>query len=115
MRQFGVYRNRNAATRAIYPLLLNVQSELISETGTRVVVPLFQAGHAIAAMPPLTPTVSLDGKPHVMATPLMTAIELADLGASEGDLSGERAAILAALDFLVSGFRRGWPERRLRR
>ena len=104
MRQFGVYRNRNAATRAIYPLFLNVQSDLISETGTRVVVPLFAAGHAVVAMPPLTPTVSLDGEPHVMATPLATAVELGDLGPLEADLSGERATILAALDFLVSGF-----------
>ena len=104
MRQFGVYRNRNTATRAIYPLFLNVQSDLISETGTRVVVPLFPAGHAIAAMPPLTPVVSLAGEPHVMATPLTTAVELGDLGGLEGDLSSERATILAALDFLVSGF-----------
>jgi toxin CcdB len=104
MRQFGVYRNRNAATRAIYPLLLNVQSDLISETGTRVVVPLFPEGHAVAAMPPLTPAIALGGDLHVMATPLTTAVELGDLGALEGDLSSERAVILAALDFLVSGF-----------
>jgi toxin CcdB len=104
MLQFGVYRNRNAATQAVYPLLLNLQSELISETGTRVVVPLVPAGHAIAAMPPLTPTISLGNKPHVMATPLMGAMELADLGGFEGDLSSERATILAAIDFLFSGF-----------
>jgi toxin CcdB len=102
MRQFGVYRNRNAATRSAYPLLLNVQSDLISETGTRVVVPLVPAGR-IPAMLPLVPNLPVGGKPHVMVTPLMTAMELADLGALEGDLSGERATIMAALDFLVSG------------
>lgn len=103
MRQFCVYRNRNTATRSAYPLLLNVQSELISGTGTRVVVPLVPAGRIIPTMLPLVPNISVGGKSHVMVTPLMTAVELADLGALEGDLSGERAIILAALDFLVSG------------
>ena len=104
MRQFGVHRNRNAATRAAYPLLLNVQSDLISETGTRVVVPLVPVGRAIAARPPLAPELQVDGEALVMATPLMAAVELADLGALEADLSDERATILAAIDFLVSGF-----------
>lgn len=104
MRQFGVYRNRNTATRAVYPLLLNVQSDLIAETGTRVVVPLVPAGHAIAAMPPLTPAISLGDGSHIMVTPLMAAMELSDLGTLEADLEADRATILAALDFLISGF-----------
>lgn len=104
MRQFGVHRNRDATTRAAYPLLLNVQSDLISETGTRVVVPLIPAGGAIAARPPLAPEIFLDDAPYVLATPLMTAVELSDLGTLEGDLSDKRTTILAAIDFLVSGF-----------
>ncbi len=40
MPQFAVYRNRNAATRARYPLLLDVQSDLLAGMGTRVVIPL---------------------------------------------------------------------------
>lgn len=103
MRQFGVYRNRNKATRSAYPLLLNVQSDLLSETGTRVVVPLVKEGRGMPAMPPLTPRVAIDGKPHVMATPLLAGIDVADLGVQEADLSGERELVMAALDFLFSG------------
>ena len=40
MPQFAVHRNRNAATRARYPLLVDVQSDLLAGMGTRVVVPL---------------------------------------------------------------------------
>ena len=40
MPQFAVYRNRDAATRARYPLLLDVQSDLLAGMGTRVVVRL---------------------------------------------------------------------------
>lgn len=103
MQQFCVYRNRNAATRSAYPLLLNVQSDLISETGTRVVVPLVPANRGMPSMPLLAPTLSIKGKPHVLATPLLAGVELEDLGALEDDLSDARAEIMAALDLLVSG------------
>ncbi len=103
MRQFGVYRNRNAATKSAYPLLLNVQSDLISETGTRVVVPLAPPKSGMAAMPPLAPVIQINDKPHVLVTPLIAGIELEDLGTLEADLSHERHAIMAALDMLISG------------
>jgi toxin CcdB len=103
MQQFRVYRNSNAATKSAYPLLLNVQSDLISETGSRVVVPMVPVGRIMLAMPPLAPSLSVDGTPHVMVTPLLAAMEIADLGVLEADLSSERNTILAALDFLISG------------
>lgn len=40
MPQFSVYKNKNAATKARVPYLLDVQSNLLSELETRVVVPL---------------------------------------------------------------------------
>lgn len=105
MHQFCVYRNRNAATRAAYPLLLNIQSDLISETGTRVVVPLVPTarGRHPPAISSLSPLLAVNGKPHVLVVPLLAAIEIGDLGALEADLSHERAAIMAALDLLISG------------
>lgn len=43
MVQFTVHRNSNPATSADYPLLLDVQSDLLADLGTRVVVPLCPA------------------------------------------------------------------------
>ena len=103
MRQFGVYRNRNAASRSAYPLLLNVQSDLIAETGTRVVVPLVRAGGRIREMPPLVPKLDIDGVPYLMVSPLLSSVELSDLGTLEADLSALRGVVLGALDFLVAG------------
>jgi imidazolonepropionase-like amidohydrolase len=40
---------------------------------------------------PDTVTIEVNGKPHVLVVPLLAAIELADLGPAEADLSGERA------------------------
>lgn len=105
MHQFGVYRNRNVHTRALYPLLLNVQSDLIEDTGTRVVVPMVPVvrGKRPPEISSLAPIVEVNGKAHVLAVPLLAATEVADLGTREADLSTERARILAALDLLISG------------
>ena len=105
MHQFGVYRNGDAGTRAQYPLLLNVQSDLIAETGTRVVVPLLPVtpGRPSPAIAGLAPVVDIDGVPHVLVVPLLAAIEVSGLGAPVTDLSSQRSIIVAALDLLISG------------
>jgi len=43
MPQFSLYRNRNPASRARFPLLLDIQSDLLEPLATRVVVPLAPA------------------------------------------------------------------------
>lgn len=104
MRQFGVYRNRNPGTTADYPVLLNVQGDLIAETGTRVVVPMVPLrGRHPPPISALAPVVDVAGSPHVLVVPLLAATDVADLGTQEADLSHERTAILAALDLLISG------------
>lgn len=40
MSQFTIYRNHNARTKNRIPFLLDVQSDLLSDLGTRVVIPL---------------------------------------------------------------------------
>ena len=63
MPQFSVHRNPNPATRNAFPLLLDIQSDLIAELGTRVVVPLCPAsamkGRLIRT---LVPVLEVDGK-----------------------------------------------------
>ena len=45
MAQFNVYRNLNATTKSVTPYLLDVQSNLLSDLVTRVVVPLRLVTH----------------------------------------------------------------------
>jgi toxin CcdB len=105
MPQFTVHRNRNAATKARYPLLLDVQTDLLENLGTRVVVPLTPASVATkrTAMQTLTPLCTVEGKPYVLVTPQLAGIAARELGPPVADLSGERARILAALDLLITG------------
>ena len=105
MPQFAVHRNRNAATKARFPLLLDVQTDLLEELGTRVVIPLTPASVATkrTTMQTLTPICTVDGKRYVLITPQLAGISANELGPSVADLSHARQVIIAALDLLFTG------------
>jgi len=48
--QLTVYRNKNPRSKAIFPLLVDVQSDLLDDLQTRVVIPLTKAA-ALAKNP----------------------------------------------------------------
>lgn len=104
MPQFSVYKNKNAATRARVPYLLDVQSNLLSELETRVVVPLYTAtalkGNALTV---LNPRLEVEGKELVAMTPQLAGISRKELGAEVGKLTEQRDSIMRALDFLIAG------------
>lgn len=105
MGQFSVYRNKNPRTKATFPLLVDVQSDLLEPLGTRVVVPLTKApGLTKRPVTHLMPEVPFSGDRYVLMTPQLAGVSVAELGPLAGTLVGERQAILAALDFLLTGF-----------
>lgn len=105
MPQFTVYRNKNARTKSAFPLLLDVQSDLLEDLQTRVVIPLTKAaGLTKKPLAHLTPALPFDGEDYVLLTPQLAGIGRGELGAAVGSLAQERAAILAAMDFLLTGF-----------
>ncbi len=104
MPQFAVHKNTNAATQAAVPFLLDVQSDLIAELGTRVVVPLYTAAAMEGkTLKTLTPTFEIEGKQYVMMTPQMAGIAKKQLGSPVADLSAQRNEIIAAIDLLITG------------
>jgi toxin CcdB len=52
----------------------------------------------------LTPEVSFNGDRYVLMTPQLAGVGRAELGAHAGTLVDERQIILAAIDFLLTGF-----------
>jgi toxin CcdB len=104
MPQFAVYKNRNEATRGRFPLLLDVQSDLLEPLNTRVVVPLSPVAAARArAMQVLTPNLIVAGKEYMMMTPQLAGISVRDLGTIVDTVSSERAKIIGAIDLLITG------------
>lgn len=104
MAQFKAYENPNKATRKIYPYLLDIQSNLLDELQTTVVIPLCPAGIVgKAAMTKLSPILKIDGKNYVAMAQQMAGINRKSLGREACDLSRYRTEIIAALDFIISG------------
>ncbi len=105
MAQFAVYKNKNPRTKTAFPFLVDVQSDLLEPLHTRVVIPLTKAA-ALTKKPVshLTPAIDFDGEAYLLMTPQLAGIARSDLGAEAGALIEKRQTILAAIDFLLTGF-----------
>ena len=105
MAQFTVYRNKSPRTKATFPFLLDVQSDLLEALNTRVVIPLSKIPMLTRKpLNQLTPMVQFEGDSYVLMTPQLAGIARADLGVASGSLSDQRQTILAAMDFLLTGY-----------
>jgi toxin CcdB len=105
MAQFALYRNKNARTRSTFPLLVDVQTDLLEDLQTRVVIPLTKAATLTKKpMSQLTPPIEHEGELYLLMTPLLAGVARNDLGTESGDLSDSRNVILGAMDFLLTGF-----------
>lgn len=104
MPQFTIYRNKNPQTKATFPLLLDVQSELLADLSTRTVIPLTQSSELTkAALSRLTPFIEVDGKAYMLLTYQLASIPKSILGAAVSDATAHRDAIIGAMDFLITG------------
>jgi toxin CcdB len=105
MPQFSVYRNKNLRGSAFYPPLVDVQSELLEELETRVVIPLARStGFSAFPLRRLMPAIELEGERYVLMTPQLAGVPRRDLGPHTGSAVTESRAICTALDFLIRGF-----------
>jgi toxin CcdB len=104
MAQFDVYDNPNPATAKTVPFLLEVQSDLLEELSTRVVVPLVSAEAMGQPARHLNPLFEINDRPVVMSIAELAGISRRHLGAKVTSLAGLRQEIMAALDFLFTGF-----------
>ncbi|MEK6748113.1 MAG: CcdB family protein [Pseudomonadota bacterium] len=103
MAQFSVYQNINPTTRNAFPLLLDVQADLLSDLRSRVVVPLRPLNAQSIPLTRLTPVFEILGARYLMLTPQLAGVALSALGAEAGSLRDHRTEIVAALDMLVVG------------
>lgn len=98
MARFDVYKSGNARG-----LLLDIQSDLLDEFGSRVVVPLLPA-EDMQSVSRLHPVFVINDERHIMSTHLIFAIPVDRLGAKIGSLAQEDLVITSAVDTLLSGY-----------
>lgn len=84
--------------------LLDVQSDLLDHLKSRVVVPLLPAEDAPPPVRKLNPVFDIDGRKLVMATHLIGAVAVSELGQLRANLGERHDQIIDALDMLFQGF-----------
>lgn len=102
--QFTVYGNTGKSV--VYPLLLDVTSDIIDQLNRRIVIPLLPVEKYPGSTRPerLVPLVRLsDDKEYAVMTHEMASIPARSLGAVFCDASPYHSEIKAAIDFLLDG------------
>lgn len=87
------------------PYVLDVQSDIFADIGSRVVIPLVLATSIKnEAMPRLKPILRLADDSYALITTDIGAMPTSLLGARVANLQDQRETIVDAVDFLMQGF-----------
>lgn len=83
---------------------LDVQSDLVADLSTRVVVPLCPASAMKGKLvKTLMPVFEIDGRHYAMLTPQLAGVSMKQVGSKVVDVAQYREEIMAALDLLITG------------
>jgi toxin CcdB len=102
MAQFDVYEYRGSNASVAY--LLDVQSDLLRQLASRVVVPLIPLEGFGPPLKKLNPVFSINGTAYVMATTDIAGTPVRNLGRLAGNLEVHRLEIKGAIDFMQDGY-----------
>lgn len=104
IRRFDVFRNESPHTARRFPFFLVVQSDLLSDLLTCVVVPLGKPSIVKNKLvQTLIPPVDVGVDQYVMYTPEIGFVPTAMLRKRETNIEAQRSIIVRAMDFLFEG------------
>ena len=104
MAQFDVYVNPQAASRQFVPYLVDIQSALIDQLTTRLVVPLFRMGSSADKLPRrLIPLFEVAGEVLAFLPHQAAPVQVRLLKKPIMSLHSRADEMTSALDAVVSG------------
>ena len=104
MAQFDVYKNTSKVSKKAYPFILDIQSDLIGDIATRIVVPLaLYSKFKNEEIKGLTPKVSFGDKDLLILIPQLSSMPSKSLKNPIGSFSHLRDEIISALDLAITG------------
>ncbi len=103
MVQFDVFKNLHASSALTRPYLLSVQSDLLCDLATRVMVPLALASHYEHPAGRLMPIFEVSDEDVVMLTADIASVSKDSLGEKITSLADKSEIILKAIDFFLRG------------
>lgn len=103
MPQFDYYANPNPQSREWAPYVVDLQHQMLSSLGTRIMAPLIVSKPTgEPTMQRLNPVISIDDQEYFLSTAEMASVPLRELSSCCGNLSEHRGELLAAVDFLFT-------------
>ena len=104
MAQFDIYKNTNRSTKTLYPYLLDIQSDLLSDLHTTIVIPLTPPTGSLASpLNGLHPTIEIEGDPYLAITTLIAGIDRRSLGKRISSIKEARDKIISSIDLMITG------------
>lgn len=104
MAQFEVYANPSNTTKTHYPYLVDIQSTLLTDLATRIVIPLAKrSAFGGQTMQGLTPEITFEEQELLLLTPQISSVPDKHLKNPVGSLSHFRDQIVRALDLAITG------------
>lgn len=104
MSQFSLYKNQDKSSSRAYPYFVDVQSELLNNLDSRVVIPLTPLELLDTKSPThLCPVIHIEEGDFVILTQQLTSVPVNILKEEVNDISAFRNEIINALDFLITG------------
>ena len=104
MAQFDVYTNPMAEQRARIPYWLDLQSDHIAQLGSRVIIPLRTLSSMGSRIDGLQPLVIVGQQELCADVPSVASFPARLLKTPHTSIATQRHDLIAALDYLLSGF-----------
>lgn len=102
--QYHVHQNRDTASNKIYPLVLEVQSALLQDLATRVVLPMRKLkDYPAKLITKLNPIVGIEGVDYIVLAQQISVMPSKFIGTSLMDLTQQQHSIVSAVDCVLSG------------
>jgi len=102
--QYDVYANPSAKSAEAFPLVVDIQSNLLRGLATRMVVPLASLSLGKNDIPQrLCPSLSVAGKDYMLLPYQAAPLLKVQLKKKLGSLADKAHAIVGAIDAVISG------------
>jgi toxin CcdB len=102
--QFDIYENTNRSTKTLYPYLLEIQADLLSELHTTVVIPLAPAtGSLVTPLKGLHPTLEIEEELYLAITTLIAGVDRRSLGKKTSSIKEAHDRIISSIDLMITG------------
>ncbi|HEY0209453.1 CcdB family protein [Acerihabitans sp.] len=105
MSQFSVYKNKSVKSNHQYPYIIDVQSDLLSDFQSRVIMPIASRTERNSQVKKLTPEIIINELRYVVITTSIASVDVKKLKEQDLVLQADfiRDAIVSATDTLILG------------